>query len=702
MSVSVNRLSCLLAATALLLPMAGLNVRAETLVAEAPPEVTSTGRTDAAKPAPDEVELAALYYYASEHQEARVKAEAERLRLKFPGFEMPRDLGAAKGTVIDEAPLWALYEKNDFAAIDAKIASLKADNPGWEPSPDFLGKQERRKIRIGLTGAFGKKDWTGVIAVAERLDLRHETEVDLLWMLIDAYRAADMKDAAAEVYKGILSRPAEERLPDAALVTTLQKASADFSPEEVRAAMASLWPNPSSISGLKQVNDDFIRRDIADFNRRSERQEPVTEKDVQRLRDLVAARADVADMSLLGWYFLKLKQPNEAEPYFSRALTAKPSPEFAKGLYLSLAQQKRDDEAYAVAAAHLNEMNEDPEFLMNALSLRFAKPELGVIDPKSVEAYSSTILKTKSANHAEILAWYAYNSQQFQAAEAWFSQSWNWEEEPNRLKGLALSYLREGKKKQFKALRAQFGDLYPEMWAEITSARPPLAQGQQVAMIMPPQDQPAVVQQQTPVAYAAEPADPAPARKADRPKAGYLSAFKAKRFFDCLQELDRMGGVGAIPADAELIRGWCHLSLYHISDARASFAAALAGQGAVRTDAAYGGALAALRVNLTDEAEAIVSAYPLPAAKDHEVRAEIYWQRARSAFDHKDYEGTLVALNARLELVAEPADLTALRAWAHAKLNHKSEAKAIFAKLNGQFSDPKYMRGITAMNELSR
>ena len=331
-------------------------------------------------------------------------------------------------------------------------------------------------------------------------------------------------------------------------------------------------------------------------------------------------------------------------------------------------------------------------------------------------------------------------------------QAWNWQEQPTRLKGIALSFLREGKKKQFAALRARFGDLYPDRWAEITAARPPLRQTAGIAAIAAPaaaqqvitvapeaqaqaqaQAQPVVYQvapvqaapaqaapaqaapvQQTSLVYASAPVEDvlpedAPARPAHRTAAigksgrgGYVAALQAKNYSACIGELNSLAAGGSLSADAELIRGWCYLGLNRVADARASFAKALSGTGQTRRDASYGSALAALRVKLTDDAEAVITAYPLEAGKDKEVRSEIYWQRARSAFDHQDYQGTLDALNARLKLVPESTDLSTLRAWAHAKLGHTGEARAIFVKLNSQLSDPDLMQGMAALEKAPR
>lgn len=436
------------------------------------PAVDATATQDqpaaAVKAGPDEVDLAALYYYAEQKQDDRVAAETARLRLKYPDFEVPKDLYAPRNQrIVDEASLWALYDKDDFTGIDAETKRLQLLNPGWLPSQDFASKLAHRKERVLMSNAYKAKDWLGLIQAAKAIDPAKDTEIDLLWMLVDGYREADMKDAQLAVYKGILFRDGDKRLPDGILVTTLQKATRDFSSDEIRAVMQTLWTNPALVADLQPVTLDLLRLDVASFNADETRTEPLPEKDIKRMQDLVASKHDTGDMSLLGWYHIKLKQPEEAEKYFTEALAKTPTAEFAKGLYLSLAQQGRDSDAYQVADQHLKEMSEDPEFLMSALSLRFGNPDLGEVDAAAVEGYSNAIMKTRSAPNAEILGWYAYNARQYDAAEAWFRKSWDWKQSPDRLKGIALSLQREGKRADLKALRDQYADQFPDVWNDI-------------------------------------------------------------------------------------------------------------------------------------------------------------------------------------------------------------------------------------------
>ena len=124
----------------------------------------------------------------------------------------------------------------------------------------------------------------------------------------------------------------------------------------------------------------------------------------------------------------------------------------------------------------------------------------------------------------------------------------------------------------------------------------------------------------------------------------------------------------------------------------------MAGSGQVRSDAIYGTGLALLGARLTDEAEALIAAWPLSTARDRELKAEIYYQRARSSFDHEQFDRTLHALDARASLVAESRDLMQMRAWAHYHLGQSEQAKAIFRQLNMVIRDTGSVAAMELIN----
>lgn len=655
---------------------------------------------------PSKVELAAIYYYAEQRQDARVKAEFARLKFKYPDFEMPEDLYKPKVERLDERLLWALYDKNDMTGIDQEIARRKLADPGWMPTDDFAAKFARKKMRNTIVAAHRARNWAAVIAAGAALDPEREKEVDLLWNMIDAYAATGSKDALGRYYRGILFRDGAHALPKPEIVATIQKATRDFAPADIRAVMAQFSADPEIMAGLGNVSVDLIRKQVADFNTDDGQKQPLARNDIDALRAAAAGKdAAVSDFSLLGWYYLKIKEPAEAGAWFRRALEKEQDIEHAKGLYLALVQQDRQDEAYDLAVKYQGALAADPVFLMNALAERFANPDTGKIDAEAVKAFAGTIASTRSGPHAEILAWYAYNSGQYEAARAWFAKAFAWKPAATSLKGLALANGQLGDKPALVALYRHYSKDYPDIWNDVhlnkgdrrkTRIKVDPVDSMQVGAVDP--EKPTV----TPdfLADGDKPArrpvrrrltsDDGAAATTPGNASGYLSS---RRYGDCVAALQ-----GRLSPDAALTKGWCLLGLKRTAEAKAAFSTALAGGGKTRSDAAYGLALTLLRAKLTDDAQSVIALYPLTPARDREIRLEIYWQKARSAFDHGQYQQVLNALNARIALTPEPTDMTELRGWAHFKLGNLAEARAIFEKLAAYSDDPGVRRGLAAVN----
>ncbi|AKI02375.1 hypothetical protein IMCC20628_03691 [Hoeflea sp. IMCC20628] len=616
----------------------------------------------------DPVQTAALYYYAKERQIDRVEAEIERLQAMHPGFVPPQDLYIAADRIVpDETNLWDMFARDDFTGIDAEIMRRNAEDSAWEPTADFQTKLVRKKLRVRMKELTEAQDWLALVDVAARIDPATETDVDLVWMRIDALSAAGDTDDLARSIRGLLARQGKERLADADLIVTLQKALRDFPASEIRLVAATLWPENSGIYLPSALRIDLARKEVAEFNAEKDAA-PVSPETLRLLSVETRKSRTPEDLSMLGWHDLKMETPQTAEGWFSAAMEVAPDPENAKGMYLSLARQKLDKKAYEFAVAHLPDLSDDPVFLMNVLSPRFGNPDQGVVGADSVLAYSTAILETSSAGHAEILGWYAYNSRQFEAAEAWFRQSYDWEASADRLKGLALTLVRLKKKSDYAALKAEYVGAYPDIWPEIVAA--PAPKGLKAASVGGP---------------------------ASGVKSSYIKQFEAKNYPACLREIDRLGAAGSKPSVA-VMRGWCELGLKRFSDARASFEAAMAGSGKTRSDAVYGAGLALLGARLTDEAEALISAWPLSSTRERELKSEIYFQRARSSFDHQQYDRTIHALDARASLIAEPRDLTQMRAWAYYHTGQSERAKAVFRQLNMVMRDTSSLAAIELIN----
>lgn len=610
----------------------------------------------------DAVDLAALYYYAKERQTARVDAEVRRLQAIHPGFIAPADLyRVGIEPKPDETSLWSLYEADDFAGIDAEIDRRKATDPAFAPSRDFSDKLARKKRRVDLSERAQAKDWAGLVAAAGAIDPASDPDVDLVWLVADAMSELGDRQGLARVLRGLLDRQGKARLPDEHLAVTLQKALKDFPAVEVRQMMGTLWPDGPGLVVGAALRLDIARKEIAVFNSGKDAVS-VAAEDLTVLSAHAKSAKVPADLSLMGWYHLKREEPEAAEPYFASLLEIAPDPDAAKGMYLAIARQGRKAEAYAFVARNLGNLADDPVFLMNVLSPRFSGNEIEPVRADAMDAYSAAIMVTHAPDHAEILGWYAYNSGQFEAAEAWFRQAYDWEASPDRIKGLALTFVQRGRKRQYAALRAEFLEIYPEIWPEVAAAPAPKARREAAAAAAPGAGAQAVA------------------------SAGYYRHFQAKDYSACIAAIDRLGAAANRP-DVQVIAGWCHYGLGRLRQARAAFEAAIPGKPSVQADAVYGAALTYLKAKMTDDAEALIAAYPVAAERDRELRAEIYFQRARSAFDHARYDRVIAALDARAALVAEPRDLTQLRGWSHYHLGDVQGAKAIFRRLDMHIRD---------------
>lgn len=612
-----------------------------------------------------DADLSALYYYAKQRQHSRVDAEIARLQVIHPGFIAPADLYVtAQKLVPNEQPLWDMFAVDDFTGIDAELVRRKTEDPKWQSTEDFSSKLARKKQRIQMVELARVEDWIGVVSVGQSIDPKVESDVDLVWTLIDAYSHLGEKAPIVRAYRGLFFREPQNRLSDEHLLVTLQKAVRDFPAVEIRRVMTSLWTVPSQVPGIENLKIDLVRKGISDFNASESDVSTISSYDIKTLTNLAISNENASDLSLLGWYQLKLNQPIFAQPLFEKVMQIEANSENAKGMYLSLSRQDLDHKAYEFARTNLPNLADDPIFLMNVLSPKFAKPKRGSITEEILIAYTTAILETSSANHSEVLGWYAYNSRQFDAAYAWFSKAVEWDESEDRLKGLALTLLRLGKKNDYVDLKDQYVDLYPGIWTEVARARPPKAR-KAVSVSRPKKNV----------------------------KTSYIKHFERKDYKSCLQEIDRLSAKG-LTANAWLIRGWCYLAMSRVNEAQNSFAQAMTGSGQVKTDAVYGRALALLRVRLTDDAESLLLTHPLATKRQNELLSEIYYQRARSSFDVKQYDRTLAALNARADIISEPRDLTLMRGWAYHHLGYPNEANTIFRRLNMHLRDGHASRGV--------
>ena len=121
------------------------------------------------------------------------------------------------------------------------------------------------------------------------------------------------------------------------------------------------------------------------------------------------------------------------------------------------------------------------------------------------------------------------------------------------------------------------------------------------------------------------------------------------------------------------------MELLRPAEAVQAFAQALqSSSSATRSDAAYGQALAYVRMGLPEHASVSAAAAPQSQARAVELQTAILTLTALSSYNTGDYRRALMALDERSLYAVERNDLLTLRAWSYYHLGRYIEAEQIF------------------------
>ncbi len=181
------------------------------------------------------VDESALRYYASLHNQARVDAEARRLKALHPNWVIPKNLYSTAGAGADEAPFWDLFAADRIAELRAAIALRMRNEPGWTPSRDLMGKIERKEAIARVVKASNASRWAEVLDIANaEPTILHCASIDADWRVAEPFIKTGATSRAFEIYRAIIATCADrdER------VATVRKAIARFSVDEVKSLLA--------------------------------------------------------------------------------------------------------------------------------------------------------------------------------------------------------------------------------------------------------------------------------------------------------------------------------------------------------------------------------------------------------------------------------------------------------------------------------
>ncbi len=623
----------------------------------------SLGATHGARP-----DTSALRYYAVRGEQERVQAEIRRLKALYPNWKQPKNIFADQS--VEETKLWALFAKGDTSKVRAAIGELQESDNGFTPSVDLLDKLERRESRDDIARAWSQKKWQDVInQVNADPDLLVGTDVELIWFVAEAYarleRPEDSLDAFQAAFASATTR--EQRK------ATMQKAAALLSTDAALKLLDAFEEEDADSVLRGEVEEAIVRGALARSAEMGEAPPAVLKEHIARFEQRTRVSGSHLDAILLAWSAFGQSDWQRAHNWFAHAVELKDDVKAAEGMVMSAKRMQQ-----TALARGLAEKWKDRSDELGRLYLGLAAPDLLQEKPRRLpatflERYASKTLMINSGEGAEALGWYAFNVRQFDAARAWFTKATLWEETETSVYGMALTAATTRDRAVFDELKQAYSDRYEKVaslkWRVPKKRRKPVL----VRRV-----------------------------SSNKTKAGKLrlkiaGLHKAKRFTQCLKSSRQLRKYGPLNAGDHQMRGWCLMGAKRPAEAERAFAAALKRGGKGKVPSAYGQALAALRSGKTNEALQIANANQLTASQRRTIDIELLTQRARAAFDNRDYGASVYALDERRKLTPEPRDLSFMRAWAHYHSGNRRVAGQIFELLDNQLSTSETRRGLGAV-----
>ncbi|PVH29750.1 hypothetical protein DDE20_06485 [Pararhodobacter oceanensis] len=215
------------------------------------------GFAQTAEPGADD--LRALIYYLDNDDQRSVQAEMRRLRAQFPRWTPPGDVNQLRAmattasATVDERPIWARIERQDFAGARALIDEARARTPGWSPNAEMLRVIEINESQAAFDAAYASRDAAGALAAARRTPaLMRCDRINNAWQLAELYEAGGAAQNALSTYRGVVQSCT--RLSD--VVPTLEKANEVASLDEITALIElARQTTPSSTNALNELED---------------------------------------------------------------------------------------------------------------------------------------------------------------------------------------------------------------------------------------------------------------------------------------------------------------------------------------------------------------------------------------------------------------------------------------------------------------
>jgi len=421
----------------------------------------AAGNEPFAQPEPraQAVDESALRYYATLKQVSRVEAETRRLQRLHPGWSPPADLWTARPSDADEGALWDLFAADRLDELRKAIDERRAAQPDWTPSTDLAAKLQRKEMRAKIVAGRQTESWMDVAAIADRGHFEDDTsDVAVLWDIADAYARTKRPADALRILTSILKTRSDphER------IGSIHRAIASLPMADVERLLSLGRTDAAGISEFDAITTDVTRARISAFLHDEPARE-ITAAELARFGDFARTTSDPNQPALIAWYALKRNDAREALEWFKQAIDRGGDATVAHGLALTLQRLGQLREAEEVAYAWREPLPANAILFIDVLADQLTKPGPLAIDETRILRYATITQQTASGEGAQALAWYAYNSCQFNVSLEWFRRAVAWFPKEGSVFGYALTLRRLKRNQEFVEVVNRYDGLFPKV-----------------------------------------------------------------------------------------------------------------------------------------------------------------------------------------------------------------------------------------------
>lgn len=405
-------------------------------------------------------DTSALRYYASLGQKKRAEAEVRRLKKLYPDWEVPRDIfDKPVAGAIDEQPLWDLYAADEFVKLREEISKRMREEPGWQPSDDLMSKIRRKEVRNKITKFRNDGNWKELAEFVKKSGFAaDQADVDVLWIVAEAHARVKQTDVALQYYMSILhtSKSRVNRL------ATVQKAMATLRMVDVEKLIALAKTDKNGRSELAPIAIDIIRARISAYLH-DERKEKIPEDQLKLFEEFARKAEDPNQPGLVAWYYYKTKVFDDALEWFKIAIKSGGDAMIAHGLAHTLRELKRWRDTEEVSYAWRQPLVNNIILFTDILERDLTKELPPYIHPRRLLRYAQVSMDVAAGEGAQGLAWYAYNTCQYEVARKWFRHAVAWHPKEATVYGLALVSRKLKDEDGFWRLLNRYDGLFPKV-----------------------------------------------------------------------------------------------------------------------------------------------------------------------------------------------------------------------------------------------